>query len=316
MAAMEIPVYLFTGFLESGKTKFIQETMEDPRFDEGKTTLLLVCEEGLEEFEPEKFVSSKVVIREVEKEADLTPANLEAWRKECGAYRVLIEYNGMWMLEKLYQSLPEGWLVYQEFLFENAQTFLSYNANMRALVVDKLKSCELVVFNRVTPLIDKMAFHKVVRGISRRAQIAFEYTDGKVEYDEIEDPLPFDLNAPVIEIKDEDYALWYRDIAEEMKKYQGKTVRFKGQVVIHDKLPKDCFIVGRQIMTCCVEDISFSALACNYAKASELKKREWVTVTAQVNVRFHRVYGKKGPVLNVLALEHSEPPEVEVATFY
>ena len=89
--------------------------MEDPRFDEGKTTLLLVCEEGLEEFEPEKFVSSKVVIREVEKEADLTPANLEAWRKECGAYRVLIEYNGMWMLEKLYQSLPEGWLVYQEF---------------------------------------------------------------------------------------------------------------------------------------------------------------------------------------------------------
>ena len=136
-----------------------------------------------------------------------------------------------------------------------------------------------------------------------------------MEYDEIEDPLPFDLNAPVIEIKDEDYALWYRDIAEEMKKYQGKTVRFKGQVVIHDKLPKDCFIVGRQIMTCCVEDISFSALACNYAKASELKKREWVTVTAQVNVRFHRVYGKKGPVLNVLALEHSEPPRSKSRLF-
>ena len=47
--AEQIPVYLFTGFLEAGKTKFIQETMEDPRFNEGERTLLLICEEGLEE---------------------------------------------------------------------------------------------------------------------------------------------------------------------------------------------------------------------------------------------------------------------------
>ena len=33
--ANEIPVYLFVGFLESGKTKFIQETFEDPNFDSG-----------------------------------------------------------------------------------------------------------------------------------------------------------------------------------------------------------------------------------------------------------------------------------------
>lgn len=314
--AKEIPVYLFTGFLESGKTTFIQETLEDARFDEGETTLLLMCEDGMEEYEPTSFVSQKVYIREVEEESDLTAQNLEAWRKECNADRVLVEYNGMWMLESLYQNLPEGWMVYQEFLFENAETFLTYNANMRNLVVDKLKSCELVVFNRSSDQTDKMAIHKIVRAITRRAQIAFEYPGGKVEYDEIEDPLPFDINAPVIEIKDEDYALWYRDIAEEMKKYQGKTVRFKGQVVIHDRLPKDCFIIGRQVMTCCEADISFSALACVYAGASDLKKREWVTITAQVNVRFHKIYGKRGPVLNVLNLERCDAPEAEVATFY
>ena len=48
--ANEIPVYLFVGFLESGKTKFIQETFEDPNFDSGDKTLLLVCEEGEEEY--------------------------------------------------------------------------------------------------------------------------------------------------------------------------------------------------------------------------------------------------------------------------
>ena len=43
---VETPVYLFLGFLESGKTKFIQETLEDQRFDTGENTLLLVMEEG------------------------------------------------------------------------------------------------------------------------------------------------------------------------------------------------------------------------------------------------------------------------------
>ena len=38
----QIPMYVFTGFLESGKTKFIQETLEDPRFNSGEKTLLLV----------------------------------------------------------------------------------------------------------------------------------------------------------------------------------------------------------------------------------------------------------------------------------
>ena len=47
----EVPVYLFCGFLDGGKTKFIQETLEDRRFNAGEKTLLLVCEEGEEEYE-------------------------------------------------------------------------------------------------------------------------------------------------------------------------------------------------------------------------------------------------------------------------
>ena len=43
---MPIPVYVFTGFLDAGKTKFIQETLEDPRFNAGERTLLLAVEEG------------------------------------------------------------------------------------------------------------------------------------------------------------------------------------------------------------------------------------------------------------------------------
>ncbi len=314
--AREVPVYLFTGFLEAGKTKFIQETLEDPRFCNGEKTLLLVCEEGEEEYEPDQFAADGVSIRVIEDQGELEPGKLGAFARETRAERVVIEYNGMWMLDTLYNAMPQGWTVYQEFMFADASTFLNYNNNMRQLVYDKLKSCELVVFNRFKRDMDRMEFHKIVRGASRRADIAYEYAGGKVEYDDIEDPLPFDLNAPVVEINDEDYALWYRDMSEESKKYEGKTVRFKGRVLVRSKLPAGSFIIGRHVMTCCVQDIQFAALVCQWDGARTLTDDTWMVLTARVNFKFNRAYGRRGPVLTYIEGQTCPPPAQDVATFY
>lgn len=311
-----MPVYLFTGFLESGKTKFIQETLEDKRFCNKEKTLLLVCEEGEEEYAPEQFATDTVVIRVLEGQEQLTAENLTRWAQETKADRVVIEYNGMWLLDALYAAMPEGWVVYQEFMFADAGTFLSYNGNMRQLVYDKLKSCELVVFNRFKPDMDKMEFHKVVRAASRRADIAYESTDGKVVYDDIEDPLPFDLNAPVIEIGDADFAEWYRDLGETPANYEGKTVRFKCRALKRSKMPANTFIVGRHVMTCCVEDIQFAALVCQWDKADTVQDDSWMILTAKLNFKFNKAYGRKGPVLSYVSHELCEAPEQPVATFY
>lgn len=312
----EMPVYLFTGFLESGKTKFIQETLEDKRFCNKEKTLLLVCEEGEEEYAPEQFATDTVVIRVLEGQEQLTTENLTKWAQETKADRVVIEYNGMWLLDALYAAMPEGWVVYQEFMFADAGTFLSYNGNMRQLVYDKLKSCGLVVFNRFKPDMDKMEFHKVVRAASRRADIAYESTDGKVVYDDIEDPLPFDLNAPVIEIGDADFAEWYRDLGETPANYEGKTVRFKCRALKRSKMPANTFIVGRHVMTCCVEDIQFAALVCQWDKADTVQDDSWMILTAKLNFKFNKAYGRKGPVLSYVSHELCEAPEQPVATFY
>ena len=216
----EMPVYLFLGFLESGKTKFIQETLEDKRFNNGERTLLLVCEEGVEEYDPSTYPSKNVFLRTIEDKNDLSEANLQRLADECNAERVVIEYNGMWLINELFEAMPEGWAIYQVMFFADASTFLSYNANMRSLVVDKLNICELVVFNRMEKSLDPQEFHKIVRGTSRRTEIAYEYTDGTVAYDDIEDPLPFDVESANIVIEDNDYALFYRDIMEEHKRPQ------------------------------------------------------------------------------------------------
>jgi hypothetical protein len=249
-------------------------------------------------------------------EADLTKEKLLGWQKETRAERVVIEYNGMWMLDSLYAKMPENWMVYQEFLFADATTFLSYNANMRQLVYDKLKSCELVVFNRFRPEMDKMEFHKIVRGASRRADIAYESPSGNVVYDDIEDPLPYDVNAEEIVIEDSDYALFYRDLSENPSVYENKTVTFKCRALVRSKLPSGSFVVGRHVMTCCVEDIQFAALVCQWEKAKTVQDDTWMILTARINFKFNRAYGKKGPVLTYLSAIPSEAPDNPVATFY
>lgn len=321
---METPVYLFTGFLEAGKTKFIQETLCDKRFNDGGKILLLVCEEGEEEYDLSpnpnkgKDVSdlTNVTVQTVDDPSWLTPDRLIAALKRAGAERVMVEYNGMWQIDLLYNALPAGWFVCQEIMIADATTFLSFNANMRQQTVDKMTSAEVVLFNRVAPDRDVMELHRIVRGISRGAQILYERTDGRLETDQIEDPLPFDLSAPIVEIKDEDYAIWYRDLTEETKKYIGKTVRFKGIIARDDQLPRGVYAIGRHVMTCCVNDITYRALAVKADDAERYNTRDWQIITAKIVYENCKLYGGKGPVLIPVAREKTTAPEREVATFY
>ena len=201
-------------------------------------------------------------------------------------------------------------------MFADANTFLSYNANMRQLTHDKLKSAELVVFNRFKSDMDKMEFHKIVRAASRRADIAYESADGSVVYDDIEDPLPFDIEAPVIEIADRDYAIWYRDVSEEPKKYAGKTVRVKCRCVKRRGIQSGWMIAGRHVMTCCEADIAFTAFICDFRSIPDMPDDGWFVLTAKMDYKFNRAYGRRGPVLTAESAEACEAPDPSVATFF
>ena len=312
----QIPVYVFTGFLDSGKTKFIQETLEDVRFNAGERTLLLVFEEGEEEFDISTYPHKNVFI-EVLDQATVTTKELSALQKKYKAQRVVAELNGMQQIGDLYMRFPEDWAVAQEVMFADTTTFMAYNANMRNLVMDKLVGAQMVVFNRLEKGADVMPFHKIARAASRRIDILYDYTDGSTEFDEIEDPLPFDLNAPVIEVKDDDFAIWYRDMTEEPKKYDGKTVRFKAQVAMLRRDKDNMFAPGRFVMTCCVDDIQFCGIPCRYNDPKSLESRSWVMVTAKINAEKHRLYkGDIGPVLTAISVEqNAEPANPDVAEF-
>ena len=313
---MKLPVYLFTGFLEGGKTAMIQEYLNDQNFNSGEKTLVLMCEEGLEELNPEEFWGRNVSIHLVEDEQWIKRENLEALTKNRRIDRIIIEYNGMWLLQTLYEQMPTNWAIYQNIMFADANQFINYNNNMRQLTVDKVRDAEMVVLNRASASVDKEEIHKVIRGISRRAAIVYDYPDGHVEYDEIEDPLPFDLDAPIVEIEDEDYAVWYRDLSEEMEKYQNKVIKVKGIVATDSRLPSTSVILGRHVMTCCIDDVQYSGFICVFKQPPKLKTRDWITVKGTLKIEQSKLYRQAGPVLYVESTEFAVPPKQELATFY
>ena len=313
----ETPVYLFLGFLDSGKTKFIQETLEDPRFSNGEKTLLLVTEEGEEEYETIKFANAENVdLVVLDDKAQLTEEYLSQLQLQYGSNRIVVEYNGTWLLEDFFNAMPEGWMVNQIMTFFDSNTFVNYNANMRQFTYDKIQDTQLVVFNRFNESMDKMQFHKIVRGISRRCDIVYEHINGKADFDDIEDPLPFDINAPVIQIEDRDYAFFYRDLTENLQTYIGKTVKFRGLVATDKRLSPQDIVVGRHVMTCCADDIQYLGLACVLPQVMDLQTRDWINITAKITFQKHRIYKGKGPVLVVERVIICEQPEEPLATFY
>ena len=312
----QIPVYVFTGFLDSGKTKFIQETFEDERFNAGERTLLLVFEEGEEEYDFSTYPHQNVFL-EVLDQTTVTTKELAALAKKHKVERVVAELNGMQQVGELYTKFPIDWVVAQEVMFADSTTFQAYNANMRNLCMDKMVGAQMIVFNRLEKGADIMPFHKIARAANRKVDILYDYTDGTTQFDDIEDPLPFDINAPIIEVKDADYALWYRDVSEEPEKYDGKTVRFKAQVAMLKRDKDNMFAPGRFVMTCCVDDIQFCGIPCRYAESKTLESRSWVMVTAKISAEKHRLYkGDIGPVLTAVSVERNAiPAEPDVAEF-
>lgn len=315
----EISVYMFLGFLDSGKTKFIQETLEDPRMENGERTMLLVCEEGEEEYDFSSFKVKGVKVEYLEGAEELNERTLSYLAKKNRAQRVVVEYNGTWLLQQFFDAMPENWVINQMMTFFDATTFLSYNTNMRQLVFDKINMTQMVVFNRFKGEYSQEEFHKVVRGISRRPDIVYEYIGGKAVFDEIEDPMPFDVNAPVVTVADRDFAWFYRDLSENTEQYVGKTVRFKGMAAVSRKVPSGCIVIGRYIMTCCEADIAYDGFALKLNKLMDgIATKDWLIVTAKVGIEYNAVYRSRGPVLSAISVERAEPlpPGEAVATYY
>ena len=303
------PVYLIAGFLDSGKTSFINGILSDG-FALVDRTLLLCCEEGETDYDA-KFLRN-VTVLSVDEQEELTPDFLEAQRKKCRANQVIVEFNGMWQIQDFYvNSMPQNWALYQIIALADGPSFEMYAKNMASLMMEKLRNADMILINRCTPELCTALRQKNLRLVNRRADIFLELEDGSSQ-DYMDGTVSaFDLEQPVIRISDEDYGLWYVEIMDNPQMYAGKTVVFRA---IMCKPPQygRYFTPGRFAMVCCAEDMSFLAVACIGYDVSKIPERAWVEVTAEARVEHWDPYEGDGPVLHVASIVPCGKPENEV----
>lgn len=309
MKQPDVMVYLMTGFLDSGKTQFLKFTLEQDYFQIDGKTLLILCEEGEEEYDPMEMLKYGVVIETVEDKEDLTEEWLEEMNKKHEPERVVVEYNGMWQVsefEKL--KLPAGWNIEQKITTVDASSFQMYLTNLKPLFVEMVKGAELVLFNRCKDIKPLAGYRRSVKVVSPQAEVIFEDENGEVE-NIFEDEVPYDLKASVVEIPREDYGIWYVDMMENPDRYKGKVVEFVAKVMKPKSFPSKLFLPGRMAVTCCADDTSFLGYVCKSAYAPKLKPGDWVKVRAKVRFANLSIYRGEGPVLEAEDIQPAEPIE-------
>ena len=330
-----IPVFLINGFLESGKTGFIQYTMNQDYFQTKGNTLLLLCEEGEKEYDPVELAKLNTTPIYMNDIRDFQADKLKELAEKYHPERVLIEWNGMWNQDDLYNgpmseavlaeqqnrepkyqvSMPKDWFIYQVITLVDGSTLKMYLSNMRSFLGQMLRNSELCIVNRCDNLSNEemVDYRRKLRAMGQNAMIMMESKNGEIPQSALPEELPYDITENQIAISDNDYGTWFLDCMDNPERYLGKELSFTAMVLKRKNMPEDEFIPGRMAMTCCAQDMSFLGFICKGDKKllSAFSTRDWVKVKVRVTLEEREEYHGVGPVLQLVDIartgEISEP---------
>ena len=294
----QLPVFVINGFLEAGKTQFMKFTMQQEYFRTDGNTLLIVCEEGEEEYDEGLLESTHTTVKYIDDINDLNLQKMEELTKEVNPERILIEWNGLWEQDKL--EIPNIWFINQMITIFDTSTLDLYikNKDLKAYMGKMLRNSELVICNRADDIDEDTlsAYHLQIKAMAPNAEIIFEGEEGEITGD-FSINLPYDLDDARLVIKPEDYGIFYVDTMDRPEKYDGKEVEFTAQVVRPNGIGDDILITGRRAMTCCEADIQFLGFVCKYKGAKNFKNKDWVKVKGKIKFEMNKQYRAKGPVI-------------------
>ena len=307
-----IPVFVVTGFLDSGKTTLVRETLMEQEWIEPGRTLLICCEEGEIPYTEEYLQEKDMVLEQVTEMETLTPAYFKDLTKKYHPVQVVIEYNGMWKLSDLLSiQYPRSWELQGVYSTVNGQTLDMYLKNMRNMLMEQLTESELIVINRCAPEVDRSGFRRALKVQNPLAQLIFEDPEGQIIQPSAED-LPYDVKGDRIVIEDIDFGVWYVDAYDHPGLYLHKEIEFVAQAFRPKGMGEDMFVPVRKIMTCCANDMRFYGYPCKVEKGTKVPLKKWIRVTARFEFEPVPPYGNRQPVLYLVRMEPAKKPEEEV----
>ena len=256
MMNREIPVFLFNGFLDSGKTTLIKEIIEGESSYRGYNTLIVATEDGEVEYDKKWIEENEVYVEIILEDEYKDERYFYELLKKYNPKQIVIELNAFVDFDEF--KLPRNFVVYQEITLFDASKFEIYYNNMKPLINKMVTYSTLIVFNRTINNNNLSKFRRGIRAFNQRADVAFENNEGKLTTI-LDEDLPYDINSSHIDIEDQYFPIWYLDITECFDKYQDKTITFNAYI---RQVNNKTIVVGRQIMTCCADDIQFYGFEC------------------------------------------------------
>ena len=303
----QIPVFLINGFLDGGKTSFINFTISEEYFHIDENTLLLVCEDGEVAYDEKVLKKEHIIKRQISDESMITKENLEKLTKEAKADRIVIEYNGMWDPAKL--RFPDKWVLYQQITIFDGTTLDMYLNNMKAMMGPMLRYTELVIINRCDSISEDtlQGWKRQLRPmLMQGADIVMENKYGEIPLDTIAEDLPFDVSGENVVIEPENFGIWFFDARDYPDRYKGKTVEFSACVMKDKSFGPGEFVPGRMAMTCCAADMTFIGFVAHYENIRKFKDGTFVHLKAKFDMAFRNEYEGEGPYLKVVEIEPCE----------
>ena len=290
-------VYIIYGFLESGKSQFINFTVSQDYFKQDEPTLIIQCEEGEVEYDETELKSLNTYLETVEEYDEFNPEKLEELAKKYDADRIIIEYNGMWNAKDIEERMPLDWAIRQQITIIDGVTFETYVANMRSLFAEMIRNSEMCIMNRCHDVDKLNGYKRTIKSLNTGIETVFEDEEGEIDLPLTDEDLPYDLKADLVEIKPEDFGIFYLDVWDNPDRYAGKRFHIQTLVMKEPRLPKNFFVAGRPAMTCCADDLVFMGLICKSKEAKNLVDKNTVDMIVSIVKEYRSDYGGEGPVL-------------------
>ena len=308
---MRKPVYVFSGFLDAGKTTAIKESLLDPNFNDGETTLIIAFEQGDVEYDDDFLYDSNSVIEYLDNVTELTVEKAREFDNYYDPDRVIIELNGMQDDNLLFaDEMYENWLIVDYLTFFDGTQLKFQMMNWKQFVYNHVINAAVCYINRSDDQ-DLMYFRNNLKAINRTLTVVFLDNENNVT-NKIEQML-FDTSKDLV-IKDDDYGLWYIDAAENAERYDGCKITLKLKHLETVKEYDNVCIMGREAMVCCSNDMQKIGLTCVNVDPKQIRKGQYYYLTGKLQA-LEDATGYKTCVLYVDEIKEAEEPDIDYVNF-
>lgn len=288
----EVPLFILNGFLESGKTTIIKEIIENNENYQDNSTVIIACEQGEVEYDEDWCEKYQVHVEYIEDQDEFTPEFMRNLDNVYRANQYVIEYNSFFDFDA--QEFPPYMVIYQQITMIDSTTFNVMFNNMRKVFQSMVKDSSLVIFNRCDGIKELSQYRRWIRGLNQQTQIAFEGANGRLTA-MLDEDLPYDLSKDEIAFEEDVYPTWYIEVFDNSEKYLHKIFKFKA--FVRDITPKT-FVLGRNVMTCCAEDIQFLGYEVINETDTKVKVGDCIYIECSVEIDYSDIAKEKVVMLH------------------